>query len=996
MSDKELSRLAQQLVVAVVPELGDDRALAIRLKNHAVRKIRVDARGGQKKEWDDVRQTLQGLSRTAKIRVQEDLAEALEKNLRTIERYRSKGKARARYSDGDGFNMDNLPQYVHFLLNLSERPTASTHDFAHSYLHRVPPSGLTADQVLYHQIMESEPFDPGEIWDEEVFSGWTESESESDVQSSESDSPEEEEVRTPSSAAIRAQRKRHEAEARRLDEEQRQADAAALVADLKDGYWNSPGEVGVIPDGLYGWKDLTTSSKSAAICRAMSKDPLLQSKAITASQLQRELIFALSGRPGVMFSFARDGTCSTDPRHPLVHHLSPAALENILADFQEQANRAAYIRTFIAKTTDGSIACTSRVDSRTPVIPTSQIGKTQQAFAEACREIMVDFDTWLSNLEAAFTGCDSSSIHSSSLEGASPATTPSVLLITLEKSYGEILDWISSFIPHSTSPTVLLNLIHSTIICVEQTGSTGHISSLHRLFALSAVPTWGMLGDWLERGMPIPSSLLDPDTPASTSDDGDERPLDNEFFIKRDRDVSWIDEDFWECGFIVGDEGWPEWLGDGLGEMILESGKAKGLLRSLVGSIGLSEEWTPLLDILDGTHLTDTEALQHGLATEHDLDVTSRISGYLRPMCQITQFHLRRVLEEECGLEEHLDAIEGLFFHCAFDVLREWTQGLYKKVASNERWADFHALTSTFRDTIERNEAGWLNPSAIRIRTVRTQGAYVGPRALGAIRAHYEVPFPLSQLFTPTSIELRSEVFTFLLQLQMGRYLLSQTKIHDRELFARLNDGGEGEIRAMWSMRQKLSWFIDTLLAWLTARVIEQQKSDLRKKLENMTSLRSMIALELEHARRIRCFAFLHASTLEIHESIQVIFDLIQTLSDCSDSCVLQNIRPTETTNAKRQIQNFNHVTQRRRKAKPKRQRRPSVSSDEEGEAPKEASISFIDLSLGERMKRMDHELDEQVGIIRDGVETMAMGTDEDGQVWGMLDFALRDWKVAT
>ncbi|WVF66823.1 hypothetical protein IAT40_001565 [Kwoniella sp. CBS 6097] len=984
MSNAELKRLAQQLVSAVIPELEENSTLANRLTNHAVRQIKADARGAQRKEWEEVRQSLHAMSRTAKVRVQEDLAEALEKNLSVLESQRRKGKGKAQYSGEDGFDMDDLPQYVHFLLNLSESPSASTHEFAYSYLHRVPPSGPTADQILYRQIMEAEPFDPGEIWDEEVLSGWTESESGSDVHNSDpdspEDSPEEEEVRTPSSAVMRAQRKRDEAEARRSEEEQRQFDAAERVRDLKEGYWNSPGQVGTISEGLYGWKDLSTGSKSAAIAQAMTKTSSLENKAINASQLQRELIYALTGRPGVMFTFAPDGTCSINSRYPQVHHLSPAALEDVLEAFQKWSNQAACIRTFIHNTSKPSLAVSLRLDSHHHKTPSEHIGKTQQAFAEACRDIMIGFDTWLSALEASFTTGITSAALSSLLDGTPASTSPSLLLLEVESRYGETLNWMSSFIPHSNSPIVLLNLIHSTINSVNQTGRITHVSTLHQLFRHSAVPIWEMLGDWLQRGMPIASSLLDPDEPISTIDDGDERRLDVEFFIKRDRDVSWVDEDFWECGFVVGNEGWPDWLGDELGEMILESGKAKGLLRSLIGSVGVIDEWTSLEEVLERK-----DAVEGRHADDH-VDIAPVLSAYLKPMCQITQFQLRRVLEEDCGLEEHLNAIEGLLFHRAFDVVREWSESLFRKVSSNERWADFHTLTGSFRDAIERKEAGWLNLSAIRVRAVRSQGAYVGPRALGAIRAHYEVPFPLSQLFTPTSMEMRSEVFTFLLQLQMGRYLLCQTKNHDKELSSRLFEGGEGEIRALWRMRQKLSWLIDTLLTWLAARVIEVQNVDFRTQMGEMTSLRSMITLELKYARQTRRFAFLHASTSEIYESIQVVFDLIQTLSDCFDSYVLE---PAKISKSKYQTQ-LDHITHRRRKAR--KPRRLSVSSDEEGEAPKEASISFIELSLGERMRRMGDELKEQVASIRNGVKSLSMGTEYDGQVWSMLEFALQDW----
>lgn len=111
--------------------------------------------------------------------------------------------------------------------------------------------------------MDSEPFDPGEIWDEEVLSGWTDSENEydGDFLSEDSDSEgssEEDYVKTPSSAAIRAQRRRDNENRRKRLEEDRREEALEVVRGLKDGYWNRPEIVHVIKEGSYGWRDLVT------------------------------------------------------------------------------------------------------------------------------------------------------------------------------------------------------------------------------------------------------------------------------------------------------------------------------------------------------------------------------------------------------------------------------------------------------------------------------------------------------------------------------------------------------------------------------------------------------------------------------------------------------------------------------------------------------------------------------------------------------------------
>jgi gamma-tubulin complex component 5 len=106
------------------------------------------------------------------------------------------------------------------------------------------------------------------------------------------------------------------------------------------------------------------------------------------------------------------------------------------------------------------------------------------------------------------------------------------------------------------------------------------------------------------------------------------------------------------------------------------------------------------------------------------------------------------------------------------------------QVTTRKRWADFQVLTSTIREMIEKQNEIWLNPHAIRIRTIgrptsQDPTALISPETLSIIKATYQVPFPLSQLFTATSLDLRADVFVFLLQVQFGRSLLDQTKPYE-------------------------------------------------------------------------------------------------------------------------------------------------------------------------------------------------------------------------
>jgi len=190
-------------------------------------------------------------------------------------------------------------------------------------------------------------------------------------------------------------------------------------------------------------------------------------------------------------------------------------------------------------------------------------------------------------------------------------------------------------------------------------------SELLDIFVTTAAPIWAMLGDWLIRGMPIPRSLIDLDT---SSDD--ERKLASELWVYRDQDVSWADEDFWEAAFLLRDER-PAWISDQVLDLVLEAGKARGLLRGLLGR---ELDVDGVEDLLPLDELVGQEDVDH-------FDLADAISNHLTPICQLTTFHLRRTLDEDCGLQAHLEAIDGLFYLRGFSTLQPWTEWLFTQAS---------------------------------------------------------------------------------------------------------------------------------------------------------------------------------------------------------------------------------------------------------------------------------------------------------------------------
>ncbi|KAI9632365.1 Spc98 family-domain-containing protein [Dioszegia hungarica] len=1002
-----LSALTFALITSFLPGTSASHADLSQLQAWALRELRNDAQGSTRREWEDVRRTLEGLRRKAGFKVQDALEGGLGKVLRVLESQRGGGGRE--WDEGLPITVSNLAQHVQLLLNLSTPPTAATHDLAESYLIRQPPSGPTADQILYAEIM-STPF-RGEHWgasyDEEVHSGWSESSGSSSHDGSSSDE-EQEQVWTPTSARV-AKAKRGTADLtamrRGLEEEERAREARAILEDLGErSYWRKPGvEVEPVPEGVYGWKEMSTGVSSFALSeRILTTGGRV--KLISAAQLQREMLFALSGRPNLLLNLSDAAPyCTIIPDHPNTIHYSRSALHGILLRLEARSAQLAQLRT------------------ASQAAPTS---KTHAAFIESLRSVLQGISTWISELESdLIRGCCQAPGSSFS---AAAAGTPISLLLAFDTAHGDILDYLTSALPSVGFSVRLTNTLY-TIYTSSLPSKTGTSQRLLDIFIDTAEPLWRTLGRWLQEGMPIPSTLLEDEVLGNGMEElDDEKAFDEEFWIRRDRDVSWADEDFWECAWVVqgregdgdGGGGWPVWLEEGVRGRIIEAGKARGLLRGLKTESGGTGRvtWKTLREVLRPSTSgvissvdvhSDTKAADN---VDSEIDIRSTILTVLKPICDLAIAQMRSVLEDECGLMAHLEAVEGTMYMRSFGVVDEWSGWLYAQVSEGRTWADFQTLSSTYREIIRIQGETWMNAPAIRLSLASRLKDQTGVAAIGLIKVDYQVPFPLSQLFSPTSMELRAEVFTFLLQFGYARE--GVRRLHSDALRGKGLRGAGREMRRVLGMKQRLIWVLDTIWVWIRDRVIEPLTRAYRARLAETMSLGEMIQLELAHTRAIRKYCFLHDSTSIINGCIHDLLDLSQTLVDCflaaeaevrSTSLLLVPKTPQYVTGRSRRRQ--------RRAGAGAGRRRIAVESDSDSGADdeggggettgQEGTVSFSGLSPGKRVERMEERMEEVVQVFKDGVEDLTLGegggTDAaEREIWGMLSFALEYWQGRT
>lgn len=356
------------------------------------------------------------------------------------------------------------------------------------------------------------------------------------------------------------------------------------------------------------------------------------------------------------------------PDHPSVQHYSPSGLQGIIESLRSRSSLLTHLRDFVNN------------DQNSQPGPT----KTTAAFVEAVRAVLREFAIWVAEVETCLMRGEVSDTSSSSIVAGGHmrlARTPLELLLSVEEDHGAVIDHLALCLEHAASPVVLTNTLYSAYTSSLYTPSPATSSRILDVFISSAEPLWTSLGRWLTRGIPIPLALIHDDI----LDDAEaeyEEPFDPEFFVVRDRDVSWADEDFWECAWVVGSEGWPDWIRDEMREGIVEAGKARGLLRGLKGDYcGTTKSWSSLRELLQTSYMTSGPSDDRHKSEPTMVKTT--ISAYIEPLCSIATYQLRDVLEDECGLMAHLDAIEGSLYMRSDTVTDEWTRWLYTQVSSD-------------------------------------------------------------------------------------------------------------------------------------------------------------------------------------------------------------------------------------------------------------------------------------------------------------------------
>ncbi|KAG9119477.1 hypothetical protein FRC07_005486 [Ceratobasidium sp. 392] len=360
-----------------------------------------------------VAKRIAGHREKARINMHHELADAITTTYRKIN---SLVSSEDRDSD-DPIKRSNLPDMLHFLLELSQRPTDETHIHASNVLDadQIPPP---VPEDFWKKVLEEEPFE-GEHWQDQ----WDDEDEDANSLSSHP-SLELESRRSTSTTESTSNEMAAKSDEDEADDEDEPLDpvsyldpnkqhvlndAHTLYETLcKDQYWR-PGYVNDAARhsgrefNINEPATLAPAFERVSAQVASSSAVGLREVYIDESDVVRDVLIAIQGRSSVIFKIHSDGStfrrvelASSLPR---VSHLTTTSYRSLLSTFATTATILQHVRVFVTSVFHTSMHSNSTVSPSSDSSSRQYPCRTLDAFAEAVHARLCALDEYCADLE---------------------------------------------------------------------------------------------------------------------------------------------------------------------------------------------------------------------------------------------------------------------------------------------------------------------------------------------------------------------------------------------------------------------------------------------------------------------------------------------------------------------------------------------------------------------------------------------------------------------
>jgi len=250
---------------------------------------------------------------------------------------------------------------------------------------------------------------------------------------------------------------------------------------------------------------------------------------------------------------------------------------------------------------------------------------------------------------------------------------------------------------------------------------------------------------------------------------------------------------------------------------------------------------------------------------------SSAFSEWIRKKHHSVSSKLRDVLFTNCGLWKTLAALEHIYFGAdgaqlsalataVFEKLdnvpvgtgtgKRSTGGRSRRRDRNNLWNDRFVLTELVQSVF----SGWdfldakrlgvrrvtVSEAPVRTSTYESKDKSRSVRQLSGIVLEYALPWPLLNILKPSSMGAYKVVFTLLLQLRRGKYVVEQLRLQDDGLRAYgAGRKGKGALveQLYLHLRHRALWFVNLVTMYVTYHVL---KPNMEEMTENMRKARDV------------------------------------------------------------------------------------------------------------------------------------------------------------
>lgn len=810
-----------------------------------------------------------------------------------------------------------IPEVLSLLLQLSDRPIQYSRI---EDLELLKPKPLPAP-LTWAQIIEDDPLDNQDgLWDNVDFAQDSDKEikdfrkgtkdsdkktEDSDEEAEDSDEEAQSKHRDPYPPLLNQERNEEVAELKFHADRYEVVHENKILEDLM----NSP-----------YWGNSKISEHSST--KLFTPAKISESIELTEAQLKREVIFMLLGLPTPIYRQSLERFSSFELLDVETEHMSQEALKHLLGEFAALSDSLASIRTWV-----------SRIET-VPLLQAFQVGLSSR----------------LNAVEKAF-----SDIQSRMLDPSSSATTSLLDLYSEVSSLTRVIQQIAAILDHLQSAPVayvsfeLLESLYDRTCLNNIIGDSECYSGMANVFFECFQMYLRPIRAWMKSGTLTKHEKV--------------------FFIRENThevapDKLW-QEQFQLIKTETGILQVPKFLHIAA-KKIFTTGKSINFLKKL-GRFHPEQDSSALYSQKLDYETVCRDKVDSLIPFSTLFDIA--LERWIGDMHETSSRRLREVLETECGLKSSLDALEIVYFNCNGAIADEIAKVIFDRVDSSiEVWNDGFLLTELFQGVLSTHSSIEVDRLAVypvkKSRQVM-QDKRRSVKILEDFTVWYDLPWPVANIIKSESIDVYQRIFLILNQTQRAKSVL-QRKNHMKRILS--PSGSEDrENRLAYSLRQRLLWFINSLLTYLTNSVLWVESKAMRRQLTEAVDVDEMITVHEKSMKRLENQCLISKKSARIHQAVIAILDLSILYSDAHISHQARFImsRPMmmKTAGAR------GVVRKGRRKTQDATTSESSDSGDDEAIHATDLSyISFEEMPYVERLKKMQASFTDLISVVIRGL----------------------------